>query len=207
MRLPPLFVSLLAGTSVSFSAMLHAQELPAKTAEDTGFDFEPKLMLQDVPDTSDSAGAGAADPSASVEKAKARLDRARQKQARWEKLARAGVVSRSEAERCVVETSDAAARYEIARAAHAQAERDALAKRVTAGEADQSLLEAADAALKSASDLAAESAGQSRQRRIEYARVSLDRQRRLLAVGATSRMQVQQAEATLRRLEGETAPK
>jgi multidrug resistance efflux pump len=191
----------------AFLPTLPAQELPTKTAEDADFDFEPKLMLQDVPEAAETPAASPTDSSAAVERAKGRLDRMRQKQARWEKLARAGVVSRSEAERCSVDVADAQARYEAARAAHARLERDQLEKRVAAGGADRSLLEAAEAALKSATDLAGETAAQSRQRRIEYARITLDRQRRLLALGAASKVQVQQAEAALRKLEAESAEK
>jgi multidrug resistance efflux pump len=201
---PSLVAALLIAAS---SPTLPAQDLPTKTAEDADFDFEPKLMLEDVPETAEPSAASPTDSSAAVERAKGKLDRVRQKQARWEKLARAGVVSRSEAERCAVEVADAQARYEAARASHARVDCDELRKRVAAGTADKSLLEAAEAALKSATDLAVETAAQSRQRRIEYARVTLDRQRRLLAVGAASKVQVQQAEATLRKLEAETAEK
>jgi multidrug resistance efflux pump len=138
-----------------------------------------------------------------VEEAKAALDRAREKQQRWEKLARKGVLSRAEAESCAVEVADALARHERARVAQLTADLTALQERQAKGQASAELVESAKRSLQTAAELSASADQQARQTRITYARTNVERHRKLYSAGLISRIQMQKAEAALRKVEAD----
>ena len=173
-----------------------AQELPVKEPTEP-FDWEPQLMLQDIPD--DPGALAPEVTSATVEQARRKLDAARRKKTRWEQLARNGVLSRAEAEGCAVEVSQCLARYERARASEAQQQHAALQLRAPA--ADAAMIEAAAASAQTTRELASAADKALLQTRLEWARVTLERQRRLFAAGVTSANQVRRAEVNLRKLE------
>jgi multidrug resistance efflux pump len=182
---------------------LAAQELPAKGAGED-IEAEAKKLMEDLPnleqDPADLAKPGE-DLDAILERLKGTLDRARQKQQRWEKLAKQGVLSRAEAEGCMVEVADALARHERARVAVLRQQLTGIQERVGKGEADATLAEAAQVALTNATAAADEAEKQAKQTRLNSARNNLDRHRKLFAAGLVSRMQLQRAEEALRRLE------
>ncbi|RYD63848.1 MAG: hypothetical protein EOP84_33270 [Verrucomicrobiaceae bacterium] len=202
------YVCLLTVLSLSMDAW--AQELPTKSEVPEDLEAEAKKLIEELPmlDTEAAAELPAVEmplsgePSESaVERLKQSLERARKKQQRWEKLARQGVLSRAEAEGCVVEVADAQAKYERARVALLRHQLVSIQQRVEKGETDRTLLEAAQAALLSSEELAASSDKQARHARLEAARTNLDRHRRLHASGLVSRVQLQRAESRLRKIE------
>ncbi len=78
-----------------------ADDLPSRVPGELP-DGEPRLMLDDLPDIPRPAPVGAGEgadamPVVNVEDARAELARARSQQQRWQKLAKAGVLSQVEA--------------------------------------------------------------------------------------------------------------
>lgn len=179
------------------AAPLCGQDLPTSPAPEAAFDFEPQLMLQDIPDLPDAGSATEPEAATALEKAKAQLDQARSKQTRWQKLAKQGVLSRAEAESCAVEVASALVRHEQARAEHLRLQLEAIRQRIAGGSADASLAEAAEAAWKNAVELAEEAAHKLQETRRESAEVNLERHRRLHSAGLVSKVQLQRAEAAL----------
>ena len=182
-----------------------AQDLPVKTGPDD-LEAEAKKLMEELPDLNDDSDEFAPTgepPDAAVERTKGALERARKKQQRWEKLARQGVLSRAEAEQCVVEVADALARHERARVNQFQAQLTALQQRQAKGEAGAELVASAQGDLQSAEELCATAEAQARQTRLAHARTTLDRHKKLFAAGLVSRMQLQRAESNVRKLEAE----
>jgi hypothetical protein len=176
-----------------------ADDLPKHTPGETP-DADSKLMLDDLPDltmTEPLADASVPVSTVSVDQAKLELERARAKQQRWQKLAKAGVLSQVEAESTAIQVARALVKYQAALAAQATAQVAQLQARRAKGEITAEQLAAAEAAQKSTAQLATDAAaGLQRQLRLS-AEANLDRQRRLLAVGATTKSQVKRAEEKL----------
>lgn len=185
-----------------------ADDLPQRTPGEVP-DPEPKLMLDDLPDLSrldTAAEFSNAMPVVNVERAKAELDRARSKQQRWQKLAKAGVLSQVEAESTAIQVARALVKYQTALAAQAKAQVEQLQARQAKGESSADELAAAEAAERSSSALAADAAVQLQRQQRTCAEANLDRQRRLFALGVSSRSQLQRAQAAVGKLSPNPAP-
>ena len=202
------FACLLAG--LGLTAGVWAQDLPTKSGPPEDLEAEAKKLVDELPMLDTEAAADAPmpdlpasneDPTGAVERLKGILDRARKKQQRWEKLAKQGVLSRAEAESCMVEVADAQANYDRARVALMRHQLISIQQRVSKGETDKTLMEAAEAALQSSVELAAATEKQARHARLEVARNNLDRHRRLHALGLVSRVQLQRAESRFQKIE------
>ncbi len=183
------------------AAPVFAQDLPTSPVTDSALEFEPQLMLQDIPDLPELAITTEPEATEAVEKAKRRLDQARGKQARWQKLAKQGVLSRSEAESCAIDVATALVRHEQARAEQLRLQLEAVRQRIAGGNADATLGEAAEASWKSAVALAEEAATKLLATRRESAEVNLQRHRRLRSAGLVSPGQLKRAEAALLKLQ------
>lgn len=193
-------LGLAIGVILSASAA-RAQELPTKSAPEV-FDFEPQVnLLQPVPEVGAIPVTTSFEAAAAAERARTRLERARQKKTRWEKLARQGVLSKAEAERCAIEVSEALVHYERARVEQQQRELAALQQRVAGGSVELALVAAAEASLESAQQLAAGADAQFQQTRLRAAEVSLERHRRLFTERLVSRAQLRRAEDAVARLQ------
>lgn len=186
--LPPLLLPALAPA---------APELPVK---------DPGEIIEGLPNLNAmDEGAKAPEPAPTapltVEQATARLESARRKLARWEKLARQGVLSRAEAESCAPEVSEALVRYQRACLARAVAELAA----VQARGAEPALRENAAADVETARQLLAEAEAQALQSKLRLAQATLDRTRRLFAEKLIGRGQVERAQAALAALQTQAA--
>lgn len=196
-------------TGFCLAVAISAQELPTKSGPED-LEAEAKRLMDDLPilDKEEAIIKGEIDqpdpnedPNSAVERLKAAWERAQAKQKRWEKLARQGVLSRMEAESCVVEVADAFARHEQARVSLLRQQLADIQDRVSRGEADKTLAEAAAASLQSAMEMAALAEKQAHLSRLELARNNLDRHRKLHAAGLVSRVQLQRAESRVQKLE------
>ena len=88
---------------------------------------------------------------------------------------------------------------------HWQAEVEQQRARFAKGETSKDTLETAETSLRNAQQLAAEAEAFFKKRRLEIAQANLERQQRLLALGAGSKSLVQEAAAALAKLR-ETTP-
>jgi hypothetical protein len=190
---------LLAAFALATVPVWAADDLPKHTPGEKP-EAESKLMLDDLPDltvTEPAPDLAGAVPAVSVERAKQELDRARAKQQRWQKLAKSGVLSQVEAESTAIQVARAVVKYQDALAAQATATVAQLQARRNKGEISAEALTDAENRQRNAAALAADAAtGLDRQLRLS-AEINLDRQRRLYAVGATTKNQVKRAEEKL----------
>ncbi len=164
-----------------------AQDLPVKS-DSKDLQREAAELIEGLPKLTDIAPAPTTPaPALSVDQAKTRLDQAHRKQERWEKLARQGVLSRVEAERCVIEVATAQLAYERACYAEALSTGDP-----AAAEACKIRTTAAEAEL--------------RQTRLSQAQTNLGRFRRLYAERLVTKSQMERAETLVKNLEAQAAP-
>jgi multidrug resistance efflux pump len=144
----------------------------------------------------------APEPDLDVERAKAELERAQRKEQRWQKLAKAGVLARVEAETCVLATARARARYEAARVAEQERALGELRQRAAGGQLSADAVASAESALKTAQAMAAEASTAFQRTQLTLAETNVERQRRLLALGAGSKTQLKRAESILSQIKG-----
>lgn len=183
--------------AILIAAPLSAQELPTEPNPEAALDFEPQLMLQDIPEIPAIEVTTEPEAQEAVEKYKRRLEQARNKQTRWQKLAKQGVLSRAEAESCAVEVAKALVKHEQARCDLLRLQLEGIRKRTGTDGANASLAETAEASWKQAVELAAEAAQKLKDTERESAEINLQRHRRLHSAGLVSKGQLQRAEAAV----------
>jgi len=192
-------MKLVAATILVLGAVLHAQDLP-KRDKNQPLEFEPDLLLYDVKPDPNAPKAETWAVPADVEKAKSSAEGAQRKADRWQKLQKAGVVSKVEMEKAIGAANRATVRYQQARIAQLSANLEALKARVSRGEASADLLQSAESALQTAKQLADEAEATARKTELEFAQNNLERQRKLAAAGLGSKRQVENAAAKLDQL-------
>lgn len=144
----------------------------------------------------------APEPEVDVEKARTTFERAQKKEQRWQKLAKSGVLSRAEAETSVLATARARARYERARVNAQQRALEEMKSRVAGGQLSVDVVTSAESALKTAETMAADAEANLRRTELLLAETNVERQRRLLTLGAGSKTQLKRAESALLQLKG-----
>ena len=174
-----------------------ADQLPQKHADEP-MDFEPGLLPN-----LDHAPA----PIDSVSKLEAALERAKKGAASGERMFRAGIIAKVEAEKRVLKvvrlTADlAAARLEEAKSALAdkRAEFDA-------GKLSQEQLDAAQASVDAAFEASTAAADAWKRAELAAAELNLSRQRQLLAAGIGNKSLVQRAVSEIAGLRSKAATK
>lgn len=178
-----------------------AEDLPKREKGDR-LDFEPELMLNDFANVPAASGVRTAD-EAGVRAAEAEIERGKSTARRHERLVKAGLIARVEAERSALKVVRLNAELEQTRALAAQEKVAQLRARVEAGELAATELAVAEAALSAAKETAQEAGAAWKCAERAAAELHLERQRKLLAAGAGSRVMVQRAEAALRKLQEE----
>lgn len=189
------------------SAAAWAQELPKRDSSKEIDFLEPKLMLNDIgelplpPGSRLEPDAGHS-PTLDVAKLTAEVERAK-KTALWrEKLCKAGVLSKLEAETAALKVVRLTKDLEAARAEAAKTSLEELRqKNAPAGE-----IAAAEKTAESLTATARESAEKWNAAQRAAAELNLQRQRKLYALGAGSKSQVRKAEAALQTLTATPAP-
>lgn len=180
---------------------LHAQELPKKDDKPDSDFFEPKLMLNDLPDLP----LPASDPSApntiflppDIARLEAELQKAKKNAAWRERLHKAGVLSKVEAEQGALKIVRLTRDLENARLQALTREVEEKRKAAKPGDSSQEALAKAESALAAAKATATATTAQWNEAQRTAAELRLQRERKLLAVGAGSRASVKRAEAAL----------
>ena len=180
------------------------EELPQRAAGERA-EAEPGLMLDDLPNLTPEDVVDAPPPG-NVELARVELARARSKQQRWQKLARAGVLSRVEAESAVLQVARALMNYQTALAAQSATHVAQLRAARERGASSAEELAAAEAVQQTSAALAADATADWQRQLRQNAAAHLDRQRRLRALGLTSPAQLRRAAAAVEKLHVPPAP-
>ncbi len=195
--------SALALTSVT------AQELP-KQSGPADFDFEPKLLLNDLPDL---PVPGAPFPEAipadqipaAIAKLEGSLERAKKNAAFRERLCKAGVLSKLEAEQGEMTVVRLTRDLENARCKALQQELDERRKETPADEATRKAVEEIEVRLAAANVSAQEASKKWDEAVRKAAEIRVWRERKLMALGAGSKSSLKRAEAALQGLTGAPA--
>ncbi len=135
-----------------------------------------------------------------LEKATAEYERAQRKEERWQKLWKAGVLAKVEAERATLQTARSRVTLAHARVAKQQTALEELRARAKDGAAPADAIASAESALQTAQAMAAEAEASLRRTELLLAEANVDRQRRLIELGAGSKTQLQRAENALANL-------
>lgn len=187
-----------------------AQELPKKSGP-ADFDPEPKLMLNDVPDVpipgapfSDAVMAN--QPPADVAKLEGSLERAKKNAAWRERLSKAGVLSKLEAEQGQMAVVRLTKDLENARLEALKRELEERHKQPAADEASKNALEEAEGRLAAATATAQDAFTKWQQATRAAAEIRVWRERKLLALGAGTKSAVKRAETALQTLTATPAP-
>ena len=192
-------------------ATTHGQELPKRFGPADFDPAEPKLMLNDLPDvpippSSSADGVNTNQPPADVARLEASLERAKKNAAFRERLCKAGVLSKLEAEQgqmlVVRLTKDLA----NARLERTRREAEELRNQPPKDEAAKKALEEADARLATATIAAQDAKAQWEQAVRAAAEIRVQRERKLMALGAGSKSSLKRAEAALQSLTAAPAP-
>ena len=183
-------------------ASVRGQELPKRDAGEL-IDFEPQLMLRDLPEEPFPASR---ELEVDLAKLQASLEKARKNAAVRERLCKAGVLSKMEAEQGALKVVRLVKELEAARLQAVIREVEAKRERATTGEISAETISQAESELAAASTAATDSAKKWKEAQRAAAELRLQRERRLLAAGAGSRSAVKRAEAALNSLAARPNP-
>jgi hypothetical protein len=205
--------SLLLRSALFFALALasaSAQELPKKSGS-ADFDPEPKLMLNDLPDvpipgTPFPDAVSVNQPPADVAKLEAALERAKKNAAFRERLCKAGVFSKLEAEQGEMTVVRLSKELANARCEAVKRELDERRKQPAADEAVKKVLEEVEVRLAAATSAAQDASTKWEQALRTAAEIRVWRERKLMALGAGSKSAVKRAEAALQSLTAAPAP-
>jgi hypothetical protein len=186
------------------TVVVRAQELPKKDSS-RDFDFEPKLMLNDLPNiplpASDPSATTPTATSLDVAKLEADLEKAKKNAAWRERLYKAGVLSKVEAEQSALKIVRLTKDLENARLQALTREVEEKRKPTEKDESSKTRMTETESALAATAAAKAASAKWEEAQRAA-AELRVQRERKLLAVGAGSRSSVKRAEAALQALGG-----
>jgi multidrug resistance efflux pump len=188
-----------------------AQELPRPLSAGEIVDPAPKLMLNDLPDLPlpervPGAESASSRPPADVAKLEAAVERAKKNAAFRERLCKSGVLSKLEAEQGEMTVVRLTKDLENARLEAVQREVLELRKQTPEDEPADKALADAETRLTVAGATAQEAVTKWEQAKRIAAEIRVQRERKLLALGAGSRSAVKRAEAALQSLTQAHAP-
>lgn len=174
------------------ASLLAEEELPQDPSEP--LDIEPPLLIQEIPSRGPVQSTPGIAADLDPERVQIALEKAKKSATAGERLFRSGVIAKVDAENRVLkvvrlEAELANARLEVARQSVA-----AQQLRFEAREIPQSELEIAQAALVVAANEAASAATWREKAELDAARLNLNRQKKLLALGSGRKSEVSRAE-------------
>ena len=186
------------------AASLYAQELPS---EEDSFDVEPPLLFQPDQPAPDQLLTESRELPATLGQLRKRYERAKESAASAERLVKAGVLAKTEAEQRALRLVRVEAELADAERAAAKEQVEAQKKRFEAGEIGKGDFDAAVVALADASTAAQTATAKYQQAQLDAAELDLRRQKQLLALGSARKSDVARAEEKLAILQrGEEVP-
>lgn len=144
-------------------------------------------------------------PSDSVAQIEASLERAKKSAASGERMFRAGIIAKVEAEKRVLKVVRLGADLAIARLEAAKRELEAKRVEFDAGNLSKPQLEATQSNVEQASEVAAVATAASDRAQLADAEINVTRQRQLLAAGIGSKALVARAQSQLAALKSKTS--
>ncbi|HTG45943.1 MAG TPA: hypothetical protein VK633_15595 [Verrucomicrobiae bacterium] len=187
---------LAAAVSLLLAITLLAEEELPKNPEEP-LDIEPPLLIQETPnrnvvrttpETADQKAPGDPDQIA------ARLEKAKKNASSGERLYKSGIIAKVDAENRVLKVVRLEAELAEAKLEVAKLEVASQQARVAAGEIPENETSAAVSALASATREAEEAAAKRDRAELDAARLNLQRQQKLLAMGSGRKSEVNRAQ-------------
>jgi hypothetical protein len=181
---------------LAFAAILPAQEtLPTNPEEP--MDIEPPLLIQEAPNQNivyTSPGTAEQKPAPDVDQLAASLEKARKSAFSGERLYRAGIIAKVEAENRALKVVRLEAELAQAKVDLAQQNVAAEQARLEAGEISASDAEAARSAELAAAKEAEQAIAKKDKAELDAAILNLQRQKKLLAMGSGRKSEVNRAQ-------------
>jgi hypothetical protein len=188
---------------VIFAAALSAQEELPKDPEQA-MDIEPPLLIQEAPNQNivyNTAPATEPNPAADVDQLTASLEKARKSAASGERLYKAGIIAKIDAENRALKAIRLEAELAQAKAELAKQNVAAEQTQLEAGEIPQSEIEAAKSAELAATKEAELAVAKKNQAELDEAVLNLQRQKKLLAMGSGRKSEVNRAQEKVSELQ------
>ena len=145
-------------------------------------------------------------PAESVARIEAALDRAKKSAASGERMFRAGIIAKVEAEKRALKVVRLAAELAVARLEAAKLELGKMRAEFDAGKLSKEQLDAAQSSADAASEAAAAATAARDRAEVTDAEINVTRQRQLLAAGIGSKSLVARAQSQLATLKSKTPP-
>ena len=178
--------------------------VPARAADDLprrapgeAMDFEPGLLLPDL--------ANMPEPADSAARLEVALERAKKSAASGERMFRAGIIAKVEAEKRALKVVRLTAELGTAQLTAAKTELETKQAEFAAGKISQEQLAAAQASAEAATAAAAQASAAWERAQLAAAELNLSRQRQLLAAGIGSRSLVSRAQSQVAGLKSKPA--
>ena len=179
------FFTAIAAASL-LAAARAADDLPRRTPGEA-MDFEPGLLLPDL--------AHPPEPADSAARLEAAIERAKKSAASGERMFRAGIIAKVEAEKRALKVVRLTAEFARAQLAAANAELETKRAEFAAAKISQEHLDAAQATAAAATDAAAKATAAWERAQLAAAELNLSRQRQLRAAGIGSKSLVARAQS------------
>lgn len=197
----------LLGVLMLISTVHAADDLPKKGSDDA-LETEPQLLINNVPEgrTALPDPESALPVDTDLVRLSAQVERAKKNAALGERLFKAGVLAKLEAEKRSMQVPRLIKALETARLRIAKEEAERERSKFQAGDSTKEALEKAEAALASATASAAEAEVGWQNSLVEAAQLDVARQRKLVAFGFGTVSAVRRAEQHLATLKGEPVP-
>ncbi len=180
-----------------FATSLFAEELPK---EQDSFEVEPPLLIPALESETARSGFDSAEASVSVETLQKRLERSKESAASAERLVKAGVLAKVEAEQRALRVLRVEADLANAQLAIGQEQVAAQKKRMEGGQTGADELAAATRSLAQAEAAAQLATANYEKAQLEAAERNLRRQKQLFAKGSARKSDVATAEEKLTNL-------
>jgi multidrug resistance efflux pump len=174
------------------ASLLAEEELPQDPSEP--LDIEPPLLIQEIPNRGPVQSTPGIAADLDPERVQIALEKAKKSATAGERLFRSGVIAKVDAENRVLKVVRLEAELANARLEVARQSVGAQQLRFDTREIPQSELEIAQAALIVATNEAAAAATRREKAELDAARLNLNRQKKLLALGSGRKSEVSRAE-------------
>jgi hypothetical protein len=187
---------LVLGLSLLLAAAAPAEEDLPKDPEQP-MDIEPPLLIQETPNKNvvyARPGVSEEKPAADPDRIAASLEKAKKSAASGERLYKSGIIAKVDAENRVLKVVRLEAELAEAKLEAAKQELASQQARVAAGEISESESAAAVSALASATRDAEAAAARRDRAELDAAKLNLQRQQKLLAMGSGRKSEVNRAQ-------------
>ncbi len=195
--------AILATFAIPLSLCAQDVDLPKKAQADEPFDVEPPLLIQNGINEEVYATSATTVP-ADIAQLEKKLESAKRSAISAQRLVKAGILAKVEAEARALRVARITADLENARLGRAKDELVVRQRQFEAKEIARNDVETAESAVKLATETAQTASAARDTAELDAAKLNLERQQKLLSLGSARKADVARAEAKVVELQGRT---